>query len=191
VPASWPEAERARRVDNTFHKAAALIDQRPPEGVPPFDADESQLLVGFAFRVVLRDALYSIHRRTPSDLVSAPTSSWRREKSYEEFMNFSFDDYLNRWLAPQEVERGVSVQLLFDATTLKAMERSLRTNDRVRVIGNRNDFLITPQDALWMTSTFGNRAHWLPSGGHLGNLGDPRFFEVLGKVMEPMHPGKD
>jgi hypothetical protein len=141
--------------------------------------------------VVLRDALYSIHRRTPSDLVSAPTSSWRREKSYEEFMNFSFDDYLNRWLAPQEVERGVSVQRLFDATTLKAMERSLRTNDRVRVIGNRNDFLITPQDALWMTSTFGNRAHWLPSGGHLGNLGDPRFFEVLGKVMEPMHPGKD
>ena len=191
VPASWPEAERAQRVDHTFHKAAALIDQRPPEGVPPFDADESQLLVGFAFRVVLRDALYSIHRRTPSDLVSVPTSSWRREKSYEEFMNFSFDDYLNRWLAPQELERGVSVQRLFDATTLRDMERSLRANDRIRVIGNRNDFLITPQDAVWMTSTFGHRAHWLPSGGHLGNLGDPRFFEVLGNVMEPMRPGKD
>jgi phospholipid-binding lipoprotein MlaA len=191
VPASWPEAERARRVDHTFHKAAALIDQRPPEGVPPFNADESQLLVGFAFRVVLRDALYSIHRRTPSDLVSAPTSSWRREKSYEEFMNFSFDDYIKRWLAPQELERGVSVERLFDATTLRGMERSLRANDRIRVIGNRNDFLITPQDAMWMTSTFGHRAHWLPSGGHLGNLGDPRFFEVLGNVMAPMRPGKD
>lgn len=191
VPATWPEAERTRRVDHTFHKAAALIDQRPPEGVLPFDAEESQLLVGFAFRVVLRDALYSIHRRTPSDLVSAPTSSWRREKSYEEFMNFSFDDYLNRWLAPQELERGVSVQRLFDATTLRDMERSLRANDRIHVIGNRNDFLISAQDAGWMTATFGHRAHWLPSGGHLGNLGDPRFFEVLGNVMEPMHPEKD
>ena len=191
VPASWPEAGRARRFDNTFHKAAALIDQRSPEGIPPFNADESQLLVGFAFRVVLRDALYSIHRRTPSDLVSAPTSTWRREKSYGELMNFSFDDYINRWLAPEESEKGVSVQRLFDATTLRGMERSLRANDRVRVIGNRNDFLISPQDARWMGSTFGNRAHWLPSGGHLGNLGAPRFLEVLGNVMAPMRPGKD
>ena len=168
-----------------------MIDQRSPEGIPPFNADESQLLVGFAFRVVLRDALYSIHRRTPSDLVSAPTSTWRREKSYGELMNFSFDDYINRWLAPEESEKGVSVQRLFDATTLRGMERSLRANDRVRVIGNRNDFLISPQDARWMGSTFGNRAHWLPSGGHLGNLGAPRFLEVLGNVMAPMRPGKD
>ncbi len=185
-PASWPEAERARRLDNTFHKVAALIDQRPPEGVPPFDSDESRLLVGLAFRVVLRDTLYSIHRRTPSDLVSSPTSSWRRENSYSELMNFSFDDYLNHWLAPEELENGVTAKRLFDATTLRSMQPSLRMNDRVYVIGNRNDFLTSPQDAQWITSTFGDRAVWLPSGGHLGNLGDPQFFKDLGCLMEPM-----
>lgn len=186
APAAWPETVRAQRFDNTFHKVAALIEQRPPEGVPPFDAAESQLLVGFAFRVVLRDTLYSIHKRTPSDLVSAPTSSWRREGSYSEFMNFSFDDYLNRWLAPEESEKGMSRERLFHATTLRSMERALGANRRVHVMGNRNDFLITTQDIQWMNATFGDRAIWMPSGGHLGNLGDPQFFEVLGGLLEKM-----
>jgi ABC-type transporter lipoprotein component MlaA/pimeloyl-ACP methyl ester carboxylesterase len=186
APASWPETVRAQRLDNTFHKVAALIDQRPPEGVPPFNADESRLLVGFAFRIVLRDSLYSIHRRTPSDLVSAPTSTWRREDSYRELMNFSFDDYLNHWLAPEEREKGVSEKDFFHVTTLRPMGRALGANRRVHFIGNRNDFLISPQDMRWMDSTLGNRAIWLPSGGHLGNLGDPQFFEVLGDVMEKM-----
>lgn len=186
VPASWPETQRAQRLDNTFHKVAALIDQRPPEGVPPFNADESQLLVGFAFRVLLRDALYSIHQRTPSDLVSEPTSTWRRENSYRELMEFSFNEYLNQWLAPEELEKGVSKERLFHATSLRPMERTLSANRRVHVVGNRNDFLISPQDIQWMESTFGDRATWLPSGGHLGNLGDPQFFKVLGSVMDKM-----
>lgn len=186
APASWPQTERIQRLDNTFHKLAALIDQRPPEGLLPFDAGESQLLVGFAFRVVLRDALYSIHRRTPSNLVSVPTSTWRRESSYRELMNFSFDNYLNQWLAPEELEKGVGEKCLFHATTLRSMERALSANRRVHVMGNRNDFLISSQDIRWMSATFGDRAVWLPSGGHLGNLGDPQFFEVLGGVMEKM-----
>lgn len=186
VPESWPEAERAQRLDNTLHKVTALIEQSPPKGVSPLNADESRLLVGFAFRLVLRDALYSIHQRTPSDLVSSPMSKWRRETTYSELMKFKFDDYLNLWLAPQELEKGVSKRQLFNATTLRTMEDSLRANDRVRVIGNRNDFLISAKDAQWITSTFGDRAEWRPSGGHLGNLGDPQFFRVLGNVMEPM-----
>ena len=186
VPASWPETERAQRYDNTLHKAAALIDQRPPEGVSPFNADESKLLVGLAFRVVLRNTLYSIHQRTPSDLVSSPTSAWRRENSYRELMNFSFDDYLNQWLAPEELQKGVGEKRLFHATTLRSLERALSANRRVQVMGNRNDFLVSPQDMQWMDATFGDRATWMPSGGHLGNLGDPQFFKVLGGVMEKM-----
>ena len=186
VPASWPEKVRIQQFDNTFHKLAALIDQRPPEGVPPFDADESQLLVGYAFRVVLRNSLYSIQQRTPSDLVSVPTSTWRRENSYRELMNFSFDDYIKQWLAPEELKKGVTEKCLFNATTLRSHERALSMNRRIHLIGNRNDFLVSPQDMQWINATFGDRAIWMPSGGHLGNFGDPQFFKVLGGVMDEM-----
>ncbi len=186
APASWPESERTQRLDNTLHKLAALITERPPAGVPPFDADESRMLVGLAFRVVLRDALYSIHERTPSDLVSAPASTWRRENLYGELMNTSFNDYLNHWLGPDLLEQGVTEKRISEAISLRPMARQLGVNRRVHVLGNRNDFLISPRDIQWMETTFGNRAIWLPSGGHLGNLGDPKFFKALGDVMEKM-----
>jgi hypothetical protein len=35
----------------------------------------------------------------------------------------------------------------------------------------------------WINATFGDRAIWMPSGGHLGNFGDPQFLKVLGGVM--------
>ncbi|MFM2199480.1 MAG: hypothetical protein RLZZ505_2912 [Verrucomicrobiota bacterium] len=186
APASWPEAERSQRIDNTLHKLASLIGQRPPEGVPPFDADESRMLVGLAFRVVLRDALYSIHERTPSDLVSNKTSTWRRQNLYGELMNFSFDDYLNHWLVSGEPNNRLDKKRLFEASSLRSMARPLSENRRIHVIGNRNDFLISPQDIEWISTTFGDRAIWLPSGGHLGNLGDPQFFKALSDVMSDM-----
>lgn len=187
VPASWPEAVRAQRLDNTLHKVAALIDQYPPEGLPPFSSDESQLLVGFVFRTVMRDTLYSIHRRTPSDLISTPASTWRRQDTYRELMNFGFDDYLKYWLVPQQQEKGVSEKQLQNSTSLRSMRRSLSANHHVHVMSNRNDFLISLKDMRWMESTFGNRAVWLPTGGHLGNLDDPQFLKVLGSLMENMH----
>lgn len=186
VTESWPESERTQRIDNTFHKVAAIIEERPPQGVPPFSADESRLLVGFSFRVVLRDTLYSIHQRKPSPLVSSQHSTWRREGLYRELMDISFDDYLNQWLGPEEIENGMSASRLLKTITLRTMERPLRASNRARVIANRNDFLLPAQDARWIDATFGDRATWLPSGGHLGNLGDPQFLKTLGGVMETM-----
>lgn len=186
VLASWPEAERARRFDNALHKIAALIEQRPAAGGPPFSGDESKLLVGYAFRSVLRDMLYSIHKRTPSELVSAPASEWRRESIYRELMKFSFDDYLHQWLEPELSNNGQSKQSFLQATSLRSLEPTLRKNPRVHVMGNRNDFLINSKDVQWIDSTFGDRATWLPTGGHLGNLGDVPFFKNLSAVMEKM-----
>jgi pimeloyl-ACP methyl ester carboxylesterase len=44
----------------------------------------------------------------------------------------------------------------------------------VRVIANRNDFLLGPDDAAWLKSTFsGKKLTIFPNGGHLGNLSSP------------------
>ena len=43
-----------------------------------------------------------------------------------------------------------------------------------KLIANRNDFLLGPDDAAWLKSTFrGKKLTIFPNGGHLGNLSSP------------------
>ena len=54
------------------------------------------------------------------------------------------------------------------------MASSLRSNRKVRVISNRNDFLLGPEDEAWLKSTFrGKKLTMFSNGGHLGNLSSP------------------
>jgi len=186
VPAGWPAHEREARVDLLLHKVAAGINGKLPAGAPPFDADESRALVGYGFRMILRDATFSIHARDPQPHVSAQASRWNREEVYQELMATSFDDYFNDWLRPRELGNGTVERDLVRKTTLRSMERELRSNKRVLFIGNRNDFLIRNDDVRWLSSTFGRRAVWLPSGGHLGNIADPEFLKALEDLCGPL-----
>ncbi len=185
IPQKWPTGERASRMDLLFHKTAGAINGQLPAGVVPFDGDESQALVGLAFRTVLRDALFSIHARDPQPQVSAKASRFQRKEVYRELMGVSYDDYLKEWLKPLERSNGTDSRALLGKISLHPMQSALRNNKRVSFIGNRNDFLLNPQDIQWINATFGSRASWLPTGGHLGNIGDPAFLEILSNVSRP------
>lgn len=187
IPASWPADEHDARMDLIFHKATATINGQLPPGVPPFDADESRTLVGYGFRTVLRDTTYSIHARNPHPQVMATPSRFRREAVYQELMGISFEDYFNQWLSPTERKNGFDERVLMGKISLRSMESALRSNPRVSFIGNRNDFLLSADDIRWLSATLGPRASWLPTGGHLGNIGDPAFLEMLGKVSGRFH----
>jgi len=187
IPASWPAGERDARLDLVFHKTAAIVAGQQPPGAPPFDADESRTLMGYAFRTVLRDAIYSIHARNPQPQVSAKPSYFRRKAVYQELMTTSFDDYLKQWLRPAERGNGFDERVLMGKTTLRIMESALRSNQRVSFIGNRNDFLLSPDDVRWLSATLGSRATWLPNGGHLGNIGEPAFLEALEHISGRFH----
>lgn len=182
TPSGWREEVREDRLDLMFHKTAAIVEGQLPPGTVPFGADESRTLVGYAFRTVLRDALYSIHSRNPSPNVSASPSWLRRDAIYQELMATCFDDYYSQWLIPTENGNGTSEETLQIETTLRSMERGLRANERVFFLGNRNDFLLDDSDIRWLSATMGNRATWLPTGGHLGNIGDPAFRGALETV---------
>ncbi len=179
TPNRWPDSGREARMDNLFHKTAGIINGRMPAGQPPFDGEESKTLVGFAFRTVLRDSLYSIHARNPHPQILTQPSRLRREQVHRELMAVSYDDYFRDWLLPAEADLGVSERNLLGKISLRSMQAALVNNKRVTFIGNRNDFLLDGGDIAWINSTFGPRAMWLPTGGHLGNIGDPEFLELL------------
>lgn len=186
TPASWPADKREARMDLLFHKTAAGVNGQLPAGVPPFDGDESRTLVGYGFRMMLRDATFSIHSRNAQPQVSQPVSRLKREALYQELIGISFDEYFTKWLRPRESNNGTDERALMGKISLRSMESALRSNARVSFLGNRNDFLLGDSDIQWLSSTFGNRATWLPTGGHLGNLGDPAFLQALEDVCRPL-----
>lgn len=185
VPNRWPADEREQRIDKVFHKAVAIFNGGPPPGAAPFDADESKFLVGYSFRRVLRDAIFSLQKRGRCGGLGDEGSIWRREPIYDQLLEIRFDEYHHDWLSPAEKQHGISEVSLDQATDLQHLGSTLRRHGGVRVIQNRNDFLLSSGDRDWLDRTLGDRITWLPGGGHLGNLSDPALRQALARALDP------
>ena len=136
-----------------------------------FDAIESQFLIGLNFQLTLRDAIFSSQLAHNMGVLHTPLSKWRREPCYQEIAGFSYRDYFQRFVVPYYRQRGIGAEEISRQANLMTYETSLRAQSKVRVIANRNDFLLTHGDFAWLQSTFGgSRLKVFPNGGHLGNL---------------------
>jgi hypothetical protein len=82
APLAWPAQERSAKLENTFLKVAALAKSTPGEQAAlsslPFDAVESKFLVGMAFRLILRDVIFSSQQRTNMGILRTPIRKSRR-----------------------------------------------------------------------------------------------------------------
>jgi pimeloyl-ACP methyl ester carboxylesterase len=100
-----------------------------------------------------------------------PINPFRRDASYQEIMGYSFEDYLRQFALPYCLEKGIRVSDLKREGNLRSHEEQLRLQPKIRVLANRNDFLLTAQDVDWLGRTFKkSQLTILPDGGHLGNL---------------------
>lgn len=181
APEQWPSEHRQFLIDNTVHKLAALTNS-PPQSLtaPPFCGVESKFLIGLNFRYTLRDVIYSAEKNHHLGLVSKPISSWNRKDAYREILCYSYTDYVSKIMIPYHLEHGGSNQEFAYNRTLANRTTALRNHPGLRVITNRNDFLLRPQDLSWLQSTFGNKKlTLLPSGGHLGNIASPEIRQAI------------
>lgn len=178
---AWPQSERDSRIDNTFLKVVKLARNPPAaDAGPPFDATESKLLIGLTFRMVLRDIIFSTESRHPSGMLQNPVSKWRRDPVYQEILGYSYEDYFIKMVVPHYRSLGVGLLDFKREADLQNHSRGLASNSKARVITNRNDFIMAPDDISWLQSTFGKgRLHLFPTGGHLGNLGDEKLHDAL------------
>ena len=185
APLAWPENEREARIDNTFLKAAYLITHPPaPDTIPPFEAAESKLLTGLAFRLVLRDMIFSSQWRHNMGVLKTPLSKWRREPSYQEILGYCFDDCFHSFVIPYYQQRGIDQTSFKQHADLRNFAGKLRNHSKVRVITNRNDFIHDEGDLAWMESIFDPaHLHVHPSGGHLGNIADDAMHAALLKAL--------
>jgi pimeloyl-ACP methyl ester carboxylesterase len=198
APLAWPAAERAGNIENTFLKVAALTkDSLKPQTSLPFSGIESQFLIGMTFRFILRDAIYSSQRRCNLGVLEHPTRKLRRAKVYEEILQYSYHAYVEKFLIPYYGKRGLELGApgtLEKAGSLRSYAASLQTNPDIRLIVNRNDFLLPDEDLAWLKTIFGpDRLTIFEQGGHLGNLSHPAvqkaILEALEGLQSPLRTG--
>ena len=188
APLEWPSEVRQAKVNNALHKVT-LYPFLPPNlrEKPLFDSIESRYLVGLSFRLSLRSTIYSSQYRHNMGIIQAPLNNWRRDAAYSEILNYSFDDYINIFALPYYKSRGISQKDFQRESTLRSHQKSLKSQQKVRVMSNRDDFLLSPQDISWLNSTFGSsRLTLFADGGHIGNLSTPQVKEAILKSLDSL-----
>jgi ABC-type transporter lipoprotein component MlaA/pimeloyl-ACP methyl ester carboxylesterase len=189
APLGWPAGERTEKMENTFLKVAELSKTSlAPRGAPPFSAIESKFLIGVAFRLILRDVIFSSQRRHNQGVLEEPLRDMRREAAYREILQYSFTDYFERFVTPYYQTRGIDLtdpEALKSAQDLRTYAGSLRANPDIRLIVNRNDILLADEDLQWLEAVIGaERLKIFEKGGHLGNLAHPAVQKAILKALE-------
>lgn len=193
APLAWPAAERTDKIENTFLKVAAMTQNSlTPQAGLPFDATESKFLVGMVFRLNLRDVIYTSQSRHNQHVLTQPINKWKRAPLYNEILQYSFQDYFQKFVIPYYQTRGIdlaSPAALDKASDLKTYESNLRANPNIRLMVNRNDFLLAPEDLKWLEATFGpDHLNVFERGGHLGNLANPNVQKTILKMLDGLQP---
>jgi pimeloyl-ACP methyl ester carboxylesterase len=193
APLAWPAAERTDDLENTYLKVAALSRSTlTPQTSLPFNAIESKFLIGLSFRFILRDIIYSTQLRNNQGVLQRPISKWRRDPVYQEILQYSFQDYFQKFAIPYYQAHGLSsdtAETLQKAGDLRMYDAGLRANPDIRIIVNHNDFLLTDEDLVWLHATFSpQRLTVFPEGGHLGNLANSQVQKSILAALTPMRP---
>ena len=101
APMKWPETNRTDNIENTFLKVAALSQNTlTPQTSLPFSAIESKFLIGLTFRLILRDIIYTSQRRDNLGVLHHPIWNWRRNPVYQEILQYSYEDYFEKFAIP-------------------------------------------------------------------------------------------
>jgi ABC-type transporter lipoprotein component MlaA len=191
---NWPAAERTERIDQTFHEIAALsqrLNTITPDSPIPIDANESRFLVGLAFRLTLRDIIFVSQVRTNMGILQKPVLGSRREPVYREIMQYSFGEYLEKFVTPYYATRNVDLNDQGEfarAVDLREHAAALKANPDIRVISNANDLLLGKEDVEWLQKTFEKRLMLFERGGHLGNLGETIVQQQIVRALADLLP---
>jgi hypothetical protein len=192
APLAWPATNRTDNLENTFLKVAALSKSTlTPQTSLPFDAIESQFLIGLSFRLILRDIIFSSQRRNNQGVLQQPIRNFRRDPVYQEILQYSYQDYYEKFVIPYYWTQGLdaTAEAMEKAGDLRTYETSLRANANIRVIVNQNDFVLTDEDLAWLHATFPtNQITVFSKGGHLGNLFNPAVQKSILAALTPMRP---
>jgi ABC-type transporter lipoprotein component MlaA/pimeloyl-ACP methyl ester carboxylesterase len=195
-PLRWPEEERDERVKELAMKGFLVAQHGLPEGKPlPVNRIESEFLIGLAGRATIIGALAAIEKRIGHGLEIRREEIEGRGPLLDIVNQSSLDNYAAQLTTPYYLEkrrhRVDADELAFEAG-LRSLEKALRTNEKIRIVTNANDFILGEENLAWLREVVGDRVTVFPDGGHLGNMHLPvvqkAVLAALGSAPQNPHP---
>lgn len=149
------------------------VDKKRKNGEIDFDPEDAKFLIGLSFHMNLMEVIYSIYSRHDTGVIKAQPDWFDRRDIYAEIDKFNFNSYLHKFLLP-ECEKLLGKKLtpdtLNETAGLHAIAKTLKIDNRIRIIHNSDDILLQEGDLLWLYQRVGKRMTIFKHGGHLGNL---------------------
>lgn len=152
-----------------------LAERRIADGKPPTRKGLAGL-IAIAFRLSSANMFFTIdvlahnghivEAETVLGVGTSLTPYFRRS------MEWSFERYFDEMLLPylqsgsSEMERDAVIE----RSSLRSLERLLRSDPRIAAVTNADDLILSPQNLDFLRATLGDRVKIYPSGGHCGNM---------------------
>ena len=150
--------------------------------------NEAKYIIGLDFHSTLVELIYSINSHNKLPVIHQKYSWYSRDNLYDEIDRFSFCDYLVLILKPyysKENGKNISIEDINRASSLGAIEKTLKTNKKIRVIHTANDFLLNDTQRKWLEDILGDRLTILDHGGHCGYLYLDQAADIIYKSADP------
>ena len=165
-----------------------LDKQLPPSTLIDLEDDEAKYIIGLDFHTSLVELIYSINSYSKLTVIRQRYSWFSRDALYKEIDRFDFYDYLLLMLKSyysKEIGRNFPIEDINKASSLPAIEQTLKTNKKIRVIHTANDFLLDNTQKKWLEDIMGERLTILDHGGHCGYLYFSQASDIICKNADP------
>lgn len=137
---------------------------------------ELEMVIGFVFRLSSNDIAFTSDVMTNAGYIVPKNAVIRIPTTLTDVFvkgfGLNFEDYFDGVYVPYYAKRypGLTREDMIKQASLRAIEGFLRKDQRVRVISNEDDIILSRGEPQWLNQVFGARAQIFPTGGHGGNL---------------------
>ena len=142
-------------------------------------------MIGTAFRISSNNMLFTSDVMTNSGLIVPKNLVLGSADSLYEYFRVAsyttFIDYFDYLLLPYYKAKypELTQQRAIEIDSLYHIEAYLRNSPKIGLMGNEDDFILTPQELSFLKYVFGSRAKIYPYGGHCGNMSYTENVEYM------------
>lgn len=149
-------------------------------------------LIGNELQKSVGDAIYASSLASNSGILKTPVSWGHRSARLKEARSYTIMSYVETILIPrirQLSDKQMNKEKLNTQTSLISIKTTLETNKTIFLMHNRDDFLLSDEDFVFLEKAFGDRAKFYPHGGHLGNLWYEENKKDILDIFKPLVQG--